>query len=156
MRATLKGTRSVRLRRPLYFCDDLSSSEVKAIAGFRTAARRVCVARYDAQGVGRGDRRMREDAGRALKSALRGVHCTFVMTGLRRRFGVAVFPDGRRVVSGVVRQDAQGVGRGDGRVRGDAGRAPQRSVRCGPCTFVMIWLRRRSMACRCFRTARVG
>ena len=34
-----------------------------------------------------------------------------------------MFPDGRRVVSASMGQHAQGVGRGDRRVRGDAGRA---------------------------------
>ena len=52
-----------------------------------------------------------------------GVHCTFVMIWLRRRSGVAVFPDGRRVVSGSDDEDTQGLGRGDRRMRGDAGRA---------------------------------
>ena len=43
--------------------------------------------------MGRGDRRMRGDAGRALEGrALRGVHCTFVMIWLRRRSFVLPSP----------------------------------------------------------------
>ena len=89
------------LRRPLYFCDDVSSSQVR---------------------------------------------------------GVAVFPDGRRVVScdGVWGSDEAGVvkvwdvatGKCVATLEGHSGQ-----VRCGVrCTFVMMWLRRRSSAWPCFRT----
>ena len=109
------------------------------------AARRVWVGRQDAQGVGRGDRRMRGDAGRALElGALRRplYFCDdlcFVVGQWRCRVSGRA---ARRVW--VVRQHAQGLGRGDRQMRGDAERALG-DVRCGVhCTFVMMCLRRRS------------
>ena len=109
--------------------------------------------RQHAQGVGRGDRRMRGDAGRALESVRCGVHCTFVMIWLRRRSSsVAVFPDGRRVVSAswdnTLKVWDVATGKCVATLEGHSS-----PVRCGVhCTFVMIWLRRRSAALPSLRT----
>ena len=109
------------------------------------AAHRVWVGRQDAQSVGRRDRHMRGDAERALGCALRRP-LSFVMICLRRTNRTG----GASCLGHYY--DAQGVGRGDRQMRGDAGRTLCR-VRCGVhCTFVMICLRRRSGALRCFRT----
>ena len=63
-----------------------------------------------------------------------------------------MFPDGRRVVSGA---DDKTLKVWDLATRKCVATLKGHSgwVRCGVhCTFVMIWLRRRSMALRCFRT----
>ena len=49
------------LRRPLYFCDDVFVVGHERCGVSGRAARRVCVGRQDAQGLGRGDRQMRGD-----------------------------------------------------------------------------------------------
>ena len=71
---------------------------------------RVCVVRQHAQGVGRGDRRMRGDAERALGLGALRRPLYFVMTlaSVRWRGCVArgaSFPDGRRVVSASAEDD---------------------------------------------------
>ena len=63
-----------------------------------------------------------------------------------------MFPDGRRVVSGSKDNTLKvwDVATGEclATLEGHSS-----TVRCGVhCTFVMIWLRRRSIALRCFRT----
>ena len=63
-----------------------------------------------------------------------------------------MFPDGRRVVSGASDGELKvwdvATGECVATLEGHSGR-----VRCGVhCTFVLIWLRRRSMALPCFRT----
>ena len=108
-----KGTTRA-LRRPLYFCDDLAycvGQRRCRVSG--RAARRVCVERQDAQGVGRGDRRMRGDAGRAFRARALRRPLYFVMIWLRRRSERCYLSGraARRVW--VVRQDAQGGGDGD-------------------------------------------
>ncbi len=65
---------------------------------------------------------------------------------------MAVFPDGRRVVSGSKDKTLKvwdvATGECVATLKGHS-----HVVRCGVhCTFVMIWLRRRSIASRCFRT----
>ena len=68
-----------------------------------------------------------------------GVHCTFVMIWLRR-----ISPDGRRVVSASADKTLKvwdvATGECVATLEGHSN-----TVRCGVrCTFVMIWLRRRS------------
>ena len=62
-----------------YFCDPSSLYVGLGRCGVSgRAARRVCVARQDAQGVGRGDGYMRGDAARALgMGAARGVRFVY-------------------------------------------------------------------------------
>ena len=94
-----------------------------AVPCFRTGGASFWVGRRDAQGVGRGDRQVRGDAGRALELRAARRPLYFVMMCLRRRsFALRCFGRAARRVC-VVRQHAQGVGRGDRRMRGDAGRA---------------------------------
>ena len=65
---------------------------------------------------------------------------------------VAVFPDGRRVVSGSNDETLKvwDVETGECLV---TLKGHSETVRCGVrCTFVMMWLRRRSTALPCFRT----
>ena len=60
-----------------------------------------------------------------------------------------MFPTGRCVVSNVVGQDALGLGRGDGQMRGHLKRLRWHvGLPASCCTFVMIWLRR-AMRGRC-------
>ena len=63
-----------------------------------------------------------------------------------------MFPDGRRIVSGSKDNKLKvwdvATGKCVATLKGHS-----KDVRCGVhCTFVMTWLRRRSMALRCFRT----
>ena len=113
------------------------------------AARRVWVARR-AQGVGRGDRQVRGDALelRALRRPL--YFCDDVSSSQVK--SVAVFPDGRRVVSASEGNTLKvwdvATGKCVATLKGHSN-----WVRCGVrCTFVMMCLRRRSLALPCFRT----
>ena len=82
-----------------------------------------------------------------------GVHCTFAMIWLRRRsIGVAVFPDGRRVVSGSLDKTLKvwdvETGECVATLEGHSS-----GWRCGVhCTFVMMCLGCRSEALPCLRT----
>ena len=106
------------------------------------------------QGVGHGDRQTPGDAERALglRALRRPLYFCDDLSSLQV-LCVAVFPDGRRVVSGSCDNDKTlkvwdvATGKCVATLEGHSG-----SVRCGVhCTFVMIWLRRRSMALPCFR-----
>ena len=78
---------------------------------------------------------------------------TFVMMWLRRRsIGVAVFPDGRRVVSASWDKTLKVWDVATGECVATLEGHSKRALRGVRCTFVMIWLRRRSMALPCFRT----
>ena len=99
---------------------------------------------------------MRGDAGRAL--GLRAARCVrFLYYFCDDVFSsqvncVAVFPDGRRVVSGsgdnTLKVWDVATGKCLATLKGHSG-----NVRCGVrCTFVLIWLRRRSGALPFFRT----
>ena len=154
--ATLEGHSDWRaLRRPLYFCDDVCFvvGQWRCRVSGR-AARRVWVGRQDAQGVGRGGGNAWRLEGHSWDVRC-GVRCTFVMIWLRRSLPLRCRISGRAARRVWVKrlQDAQGVGRGDRRMRGDAGICHSaRALRGVRCTFVMMCLRRRSIALPCFRT----
>ena len=85
--------------------------------------------------------------------ALRGVHCTFVMIWLRRRSGAlpCFRTGGASFLGRTTRRSRCGTWRPANAWRRWKG--TRTSVRCGVhCTFVMMCLRRRSMALPCFRT----
>ena len=114
------------LRRPLYFCDDVYSLQVNCVA-ISPDGRRVVSASED-NTLKVWDIETGECVAtlEGHSSHVRcGVHCTFVMMCLRRVVGhLRCRVSGRaarRVCVG--RQDAQGLGRGDREMRGDAERA---------------------------------
>ena len=157
--ATLEGHSGPRLRRPLYFCDDVFVVGQWRCRVSGRAARRVWFGRQDAQGVGRGDRQMRGDAGRALGLGVRcGVRCTFVMMCLRRRS--MALPCFRTGVASCLRRTTRRSRCGTW-TTGEcvATLEGHSSVTCvaasGTCVFVMMCVERcRSMALPCFRRGR--
>ena len=124
-------------------------------------ARGVCIGRRDAQGVGRRDRRMRGDAERALLwGAARCLHLSYICdVSSLQVICVAVFPDGRRVVSGS--RDTQlnvwdvATGKCVATLEGHTSYV-SRAASASCCTFFMICIRCRSIALPCFPTGSVS
>ena len=119
------------LRRPLYFCDDLASLQVQCVA-ISPDGRRVV--------SGSSDKTLKVwdvETGKCV-ATLEG-HSAWVI-------GVAVFPDGQRVVSGSWDNTLKVWDLATGECLATL-EGHSECVLCGVrCTFVLIWLRRRSLA----------
>ena len=109
-----------------------------ALPSFRTGGA-SCLGRTTRRSrCGTWRRRMRGDAGRALASCVAASAVLFVIW-LRVGRGVAVFPDGRRVVSGsTTRRSRSGTWRR--RMRGDAERALEERALRRRCALVMCFV----------------